>query len=67
MLERVKYEADQEKNVSTEKRKVAQQYAQDAIKLLKQKLKEEKDHQAEIDYLYRYKIIIMKKVLYDRV
>lgn len=53
MLERVKYEADQEKNVSTEKRKVAQQYAQDAIKLLKQKLKEEKDHQAEIDYLYR--------------
>jgi len=53
MLERVKYEADQEKNVSAEKRKVAQQYAQDAIKLLKQKLKEEKDHQAEIDYLYR--------------
>ena len=28
MLERVKYEADQEKNVSAEKRKVAQQYAQ---------------------------------------
>merc|ERR1711990_1273083 len=53
MLERVKYEADQEKNVSAEKRKVAQQYAQDAIKLLKQKLKEEKDHQAKIDYLYR--------------
>ena len=28
MLERVKYEADQEKNVSAEKRKIAQQYAQ---------------------------------------
>ena len=37
MLERVKYEADQEKNVSAEKRKIAQKYAQVNISYVQSK------------------------------
>jgi len=53
VLERVELETRRDENDSTEKRERARQYAQDALFIMRQKLKEERDRQDEIDYLYR--------------
>jgi len=53
LLERIKHEEAQEIKLKDEKVREAQLCAQEAIELLRMKLKEEKEAQAEIEMLYR--------------
>jgi len=53
VLERVELESRRDEHDQTARREKARQYARDALLITRQKLKEERARQDEIDYLYR--------------
>merc|ERR1712128_29105 len=53
VLERVALESRRDENDQSARRERARQYASDALLITRQKLKEERDRQEEIDFLYR--------------